>query len=70
MNTNGPKVPNYISLKVCEELYILIAEEADRNDEAMIDVVVRTLAEKFGRPDLGKVPRKTRTGRPRVKHPA
>ena len=62
-------MPNYISLKVCEELYELIAEEADDNGTAMIDVVVKAIAEHFGRPDLGYVPRKPQ-GRKRVKHPA
>ena len=70
METRDRKVPNFMSIKVCNELYNLIAEEADRNDESMIDVIVRAVALQFNRPDLAVVPRKSRVGRPRIKHPA
>lgn len=62
-------VPNYISVKICDELYWLVAGEADRNESPLIDVVVKALAEHFGRPELGFVPRKPQ-GRKRVKQPA
>ena len=65
--TRKTTVPNYISFKACDELYHLIAKEADRNGKAMIDVVVQAVAEKLGRPDLGYVPRKSQVGRPRSK---
>jgi hypothetical protein len=57
-------MPNYVSLKVCDELYELIAKEADKNGIPMIDVVVLALAKHFKRPELGYVPRK-RQGRKR-----
>lgn len=60
------QVPNYISIKVCEELYGLIARDADKNGVGLIDVVVRVVAEHFKRPDLGFVPRKPQ-GRKRIK---
>lgn len=61
-----PKVSaNYISVKVCDELYDLVDKEAAANSENLIDVVVRALAEHFRRPDLGKVPR-NRRGRKRA----
>ena len=59
-------MPNYVSLKVCDELYDLIAKEADKKGLKMIDVVVLAVAEYFKRPDLGYVPRKPQ-GRKRVK---
>jgi len=64
-----PTVPNYISLKVCDELYEIIAKQADKNGEKMIDVAVRAIAAHFKRADLGYVPRKPQ-GRKRVKMPA
>jgi hypothetical protein len=63
------QMPNYVSLKVCDELYELIAKESDKKQVPMIDVVVQALAEHFDRPDLAYVPRKPQ-GRKRVKHPA
>lgn len=62
--TRESQVPKYISLKVCEELYEIIAREADREHVPMIDIVVRTLAHHFKHPELGYVPRQ-RLGRPR-----
>lgn len=59
-------MPNYVSLKVCDELYELIAKEADARGLAMIDVVVAAIADHFKRPDLGWVPRKPQ-GRKRTK---
>lgn len=61
-------VPNYISLKVNDGLFALIAREADKRGTAMIDVVVSVVAEYFERPELGVVPRK-RQGRKRTKYP-
>ncbi len=58
-------MPNYVSVKVCDELYDLIAQEADRLGKPMIDIVVAAVAEKFGRPDLSDVPRRP-MGRPRT----
>lgn len=57
---------NYVNVKVCDELYELIAREADNTGLNLIDVVVQAVAEHFKRPDLGVVPRKT-LGRPRQK---
>lgn len=62
-------VPNYISLKVCDELFGLVARESDDRGVPMIDVVVAALAKHFKRPDLGFVPRKPQ-GRKRLKQPA
>lgn len=62
-------MPNYVSLKVCDELYTLIAQEADKRGLPMIDVVVRVLAEHFKKPELGFVPRK-QLGRKRIKQTA
>jgi hypothetical protein len=61
-------MPNYVSVKVCDELYKLIAKEADKKSLPMIDVAVRAIAEHFKRPDLGYVPRKPQ-GRRRTKQP-
>lgn len=60
------QVPNYISLKVCDELYALVAREADRLGIKMIDVAVAAVANSFNRPDLAVVPRKPQ-GRKRLK---
>ncbi len=68
-SSRGKNVPNFMSIKVCDDLYNLIADEADENEEAMIDVIVRVLADHFERPELGRVPRRPQ-GRKRVKHPA
>jgi hypothetical protein len=62
-------MPKYISLKVCDELYGLVAKEADRDGINLIDIVVRALAEHFNRADLNWVPRKPQ-GRKRTKQPA
>lgn len=51
-------VPNYLSLKVCDELFALIANQADAEGVPMIDIAVRLLAKAYKRPDLGFVPRK------------
>ncbi len=64
--SRAKQMPNYISLKVCDELYALIAKEADANGLPMIDVVVQALAEHFKQPALGYVPRKPQ-GRKRTK---
>lgn len=63
------QVPNYISVKVCDELFGLVAREADEEGVPMIDVVVRAIAQHFERPDLAFVPRKPQ-GRKRQKFPA
>lgn len=57
-------MPNYLGLKLCDELYDLVAAEADEKGQPMIEVAVRKLAEAFSRPELGYVPRK-KLGRPR-----
>ncbi len=62
-------MPVLMSLKVCGEMYDLIAKESDSQEIPMIDVVVRALAEHFKRPELGYVPRKL-PGRRRRKLPA
>lgn len=54
----------FISVKIGEELYELTAQEADRNGKKLIDIVVEALAQHFGRPELGVVPRNV-PGRPR-----
>lgn len=64
MSAEGTTVPNYVSLKVCDEMYTLIAREADKRGVPMIEVVVSVLANHFKRPDLNFVPRQ-RMGRPR-----
>lgn len=56
-------VPKYISLKVCDQLYSLIARTADKEHVDLIDVAVRAVATALGRPELGWVPRKKRGGR-------
>lgn len=64
-------VPKYLGLKLCEELYEIVAAKADECGENLIDVGVRLLAEAVKRPDLAVVPRKKcggarpRAGRPR-----
>ena len=58
------KVPNYISLKVGDEMKRLIAKAADERDVPMNEAIVQILAEHFGREDLAFVPRKS-FGRPR-----
>ena len=68
-NPTSKQMPIYVSLKVCDELYKLIAKESDKEGIPMIDVVVRAIAEHFERPDLGYVPRKPQ-GRKRSKFPA
>ncbi len=66
--TKESHVPNYVSLKVSDEMYGLIANEADKRHTAMIDIVVLALSEFFKRPDLNYVPRKPQ-GRKRTKFP-
>ncbi len=63
-NNGRSEVPKFISLKVCDELYDLVAKESDATGFPLIDVVVRRLAKSFKRPDLSFVPRK-KIGRPR-----
>ena len=46
------------------ELKSLIGEEADRTGVSMNEFVASVIADKFGRPDLAKIPRK-KPGRPR-----
>lgn len=65
----GKQMPNLMSIKVCDELYALIAQEADKRGLPMTDVIAAALAEHFGKPELGYVPRKPQ-GRKRVKQPA
>lgn len=50
--------PKYISLKLSEALYDLVAEHAGAIGLPMNEAIVRIVAEKFGRPELGYVPRK------------
>lgn len=69
MNTKDKQMPNFMSIKVCDELYNLIADEADRQQKPMTDVIAEALAKHFGHPEFGYVPRKPQ-GRRRVKHPA
>lgn len=57
---------NYVNVKVCDELYAIIAREADATGKKLIDVVVKAIAESFNRPELGYVPR-ANAGRPRQK---
>jgi len=49
--------PNYISVKVGDELYDLILAEAQERGIGLIDVVVQAVAEHFDKPELGWVPR-------------
>ncbi len=65
----GSKLVAILPLYMPHELKDLLAEEADKDDLAMSEVVVRVLAERYGRPDLAIVPRK-RPGRPRKEVPA
>lgn len=53
------EMPNYISIKVCDKLFKLIAKDADKSGKGMIDICVAALAAHYGKPDLGYVPRKT-----------
>lgn len=72
MTQTFPKVkqmPNLMSIKVCDELYALIAKEADAKGVAMTDIIASALAEHYGKPELGYVPRKPQ-GRKRYKQPA
>ena len=57
--------PNYISLKVGDELYELIWREAQKRQIQLIDVVVQAVAEHFKKPELGYVPRKPRGPKPK-----
>jgi len=69
---NGFKVkqmPNQMSIKVCDELYALIAREADAKGVAMTDVIAAALAAHFGKPEFGYVPRLPQ-GRKRIKQTA
>lgn len=59
------KVPNFISLKVGDELKELIGSAADEHGVPMNELIVQIVAEYFKRPDLGYVPRKSQVGRPR-----
>ncbi len=71
MENKGNDVPNYMSIKVSKELYDRIADVADERKVSMIDVIVEAVASQLGcPPEWGQVPRKTRSGRPRTKHPA
>lgn len=58
---------HYISVKVGEELFRRIAKEAADNGTAMIDVVVQALANHYGKPSLGVVPRMPHGRRPRFR---
>lgn len=69
LEMRNSQVPNYISVKVCDELYALIAKEADKQGVKMIDVAVKAIAEHFKKPEFGYVPRKAQ-GRKRIKQPA
>lgn len=55
---------NWISLKLNDGLRELVAQQADKLDLPMNEVIVHILAEHFGRKDLATVPRK-RPGRHR-----
>lgn len=59
------ETPKFISLKVCDALYDLIDKEANEHGVHLIDVVVRRLAESYGRDDLDYVPRGLRGRKPR-----
>jgi hypothetical protein len=61
------RMPNYISLKVGDELYGLLAGQADARGVPLNEACAQILAEGLGRPELGYVPRKTQMGRPRTK---
>lgn len=66
-------VPNYVSLKLCDELYALLAKEAEARALPMNEIVAQAVAEKFGRPELGYVPRKAQGRKPwkkQLKQPA
>ena len=54
----------HVNLKMTNELFDLIAREADDKNLPVSELIVRQLAEKNGRLDLAYVPRK-RLGRPR-----
>ena len=56
----------FMSLVICEDLYNVIAKEADKRSIPMSEVMVVAIASHFGRPSLGYVPR-DRLGRPRTK---
>lgn len=55
-------VIKFLSLKICPELYDLLAKEAMEKGDDLIDVAVRRLAQSLRRPDLAEVPRKPRGG--------
>lgn len=56
--------PNFISVKVGDDLYQLILEKARSDGVHLIDVVVHAVAAQLGRPDLGYVPRGQRGPKP------
>lgn len=58
------ETPNFISVKVGDELYQLILEKAKRDGVHLIDVVVQAVAQQFKRPDLGFIPRGQRGPKP------
>jgi hypothetical protein len=58
----------HIDLMVSPDLYDIVAQEADRRNISMGQVVVEALARQLEKPELGFIPRK-RPGRPR-KEPA
>lgn len=53
-----------VDLKLNDELYDLVAAEADRRGMSLAEVVVERLSHSFGRKDLNTIPRK-KLGRPR-----
>lgn len=64
---DSPVSKNYVSVKVCDELYALLAAEAKRRHVNLIDVAVSAIAAQLGHPEFGYVPREP-LGRPRTKH--
>ena len=66
-------VPNYVSLKLCDELYSLLVKEAAERAIPMNELVAQYVAEHFNRPELGYVPRKAQGRKPwkdQAKQPA
>lgn len=71
--TNGKKrkqpVPAIFTFRLDPELKRLLGEKADEEGLPLNEMMAQMLAESLGRPELGKIPRKS-LGRPRKEIPA
>lgn len=60
----GPKKMNVVNVKMTPELKSLVGKAADKENLSMYEWIVGVIADRLGRPELGKVQRR-RAGRPR-----